>query len=375
MTFTIDRLLLKLVAIRRIKFIPLLALTLLGSLFCLPTAGFTDQDSGVVEKLNQKAQHAYISGSYAEATAINLEIAEKYPESKLRRYSVQMLGTLYENNLVDIKKAIKWDREYLKKYADPRQVDVYKEKVASLEKLMDQEQAFKTYQAIRFGREGDEVKAKKFEALLKDHPDFSMKAEVERELGFAYARMDKRRESYLAFQSLSKSLGKKLSSSDRQAYVTADTYWQMTSFWGVVAWSVILMLWAAALLMKPWKQLTPASIRKFLLWPVLWIVLVAASMPTFYSLENAGDTIIIHDIQVYKAAGLNLIVLFWLLLLMRGTFWQTRPRALRWLSPAFALMMTTAVFYLFIVNQANGPEIVSYFTVKYRHWMTEWGLL
>ncbi len=363
------------ITVQRTKFISLIIMALFGTLFCLPLAGFTAQESPELNELNQKAQQAYINGRYAEATAINLQIADKYPESKLRRYSVQMLGTLYENNLVDIKKAIKWDREYLEKYADPRQVLVYKEKLASLEKLMDQEQAFKTYQAIRFSREGDEVKVEKFEALLKDHPDFRLKTEVQRELGFAYAHLDKRRESYLAFQAMSRSIGKKLSSSDRQAYVTAGSYWEMTSFWGGVAWAVILLLWAAALLMRPWNRLTPASIRKFLLWPVLWIVLTAAAMPTFYSLSNAGDTIIIHDSQVYKAAGLNLMVLFWVLLLTRGAFWQTRPRALRWLSPAFTLIMTTAVIYLFIINQANGPEVIDYFTVKYRHWMQEWGLL
>jgi len=360
---------------QRIKLVSLVLLTLFGSLFCLPLAGFTEQESIEVNDLNQKAQQAYINGRYAEAAALNLEIAEKYPESKLRRYSVQMLGTLYENNLVDIKKAIKWDREYMEKYADPRQVSVYKEKLASLEKLMDQEQAFKAYQKIRFSREGDEVKVKKFEALLKDHPDFSLKVEVERDLGFAYARLDKRRESYLAFKAMSGSTGKKLSSSDRQAYGTANSYWQMTSIWGGVAWAVILLLWSAVLLTKPWDGLTMASVRRFLLWPVLWIVLTAAAMPTFYSLNNAGDTIIIHDTQVYKAAGLNLLTLFWLLLLTRGAFWQTRPRTLRWLSPVLTLIMSTAVIYLFIINQANGPEVIDYFTVKYRHWMTEWRLL
>jgi len=362
---------------QRTKLISMIILTLLGSLFCLPCAGFTaqDQENPSLNELTQKAQQAYINGHYADAVALNLEIAEKYPTSKLRHYSVQMLGTLYENNIVDIKKAIKWDREYLEKYASPRQVPVYKEKLAALQKLMDQEQTFKMYQRIRFARESDEVKVRKFEALLKDHPDFSMKAEVERELGFAYARMDKRQESYLAFQALSKSTGKKLSSGDRQAYATASNYWQMTSFWGGLAWAVVAVLWVAALLMKPWRQLTVASIRKFLLWPVLWLVLAAAGMPTFYSLDNSGDSVIIHDTQVYIAAGLNLMILVWLLLLMKGTFWQTRPRALRWLSPALTLVMTTAVFYLFIINQQNGTEIIDYFTVKYRHWMVEWSLL
>ncbi|MGO9379190.1 MAG: tetratricopeptide repeat protein [Dissulfurispiraceae bacterium] len=375
MTHIIGILPIKRIAIERTTLILLLIVVFLSSLFCLTMTGFAAQDSQVVTDLKQKAQHAYIDKRYSEAVAIDLEIAEKYPESEARHYAVQMLGTIYENNLVDIKKAIQWDREYMKKYADSRQVSFYKEKVASLEKLMNQQQAFKTYQDIRFSGEGDEVKVKKFEALLKDYPDFSLKAEIQRELGFAYARMDKRRESYLAFQAVAQTSGKKISSGDQQAYATAGNYWRMTSFWGAIAWAVIVILWAAALLMKPWNGLTRASMKKFLLWPVLWIVLSAAGMPAFYSLDNAGDTVIIHDTQVYIATGLNLIVLFWLLLLTKGKFWQTRPRVLRWLSPALTIMMTTAVLYVFIISQQNGTEIMDYFGVKYHHWMTEWGLL
>jgi hypothetical protein len=365
----------KRITMQRSKLIPLLILALLGSVLCLTTTVFAAQDSQVVTELKEKAQHAYIDKRYADAVTIDLEIAEKHPESQARRYAVQMLGTIYENNVVDINKAIKWDREYMKQYADSRQISFYKEKLASLEKLMNQQQAFKTYQDIRFSGESDEVKVKRLNALLKDHPDFSLKSEVERELGFAYARLDKRRESYLAFQSMSQADGKKISSGDQQAYVTASSYWRMTSFWGGIAWVVIVILWAVVLLMKPWERLSPDSMKKFLLWPVLWIVLSAAGMPAFYSLDNAGDTVIIHDTQVYIAAGLNLIILLWILLLTKGTYWQARPRALRWLSPALTVIMTTAVLYVFIINQQNGTEIIDYFSVKYQHWMTEWGLL
>lgn len=374
---------LKRIAMRHFKLIPLLILTLFSTLFWLPICnGLAEQERPEVSgqkpkvpedaEIKQKAQDAYIHGRYAEAAALNLEIAEKYPKSEMRRYSVQMLGTLYEDNLVDIKNAVKWDREYLKKYADPRQVTFYKEKIASLEKLVNQEQDFKTYQAIRFANKGDEIMVKKFEALLKDHPDFLLKADVQRELAYAYGRLDKRRESYLAFQALASQKGvNKLSSSDRIAADTAGRYWQMTSSWGWVAWVVVVMLWVAVLLMKPWELLNRASIRKFLILAGLWVLLIAASLPIFYGIDTNGDKIIFHDTAVFIAAGLNLTVLFWLLLLTRGTFWQTRPRALRWLSPLLTVLMTTAVFYLFLIHQPNGPEITDVFAVKYQYLIRE----
>jgi tetratricopeptide (TPR) repeat protein len=362
------------IAMQRAKIIPLFILTLFGTLLWLPAPGLAVQENPVVNEnipevteLKQKAQDAYIHGRYAEAAAGNLKIAQKFPASKERHYAVQMLGTLYEDNLVDIKKAIKWDREFLKKYADPRQVSFYQEKVASLEKLINQEQAFKTYQAIRFANAGDEIMVKKFEALLKDHPDFLMKVEVERELGYAYKRLDKRKESYQAFQAVSRDAGKNVASTDRIETNDTGRYWEMTSTWGTVAWEVVVMLWVAVLLMKPWERVTRSTIRTFLIWATIWVVLTALRMPTFYAISTDADMIILHDSAVYLAAGLNLAVLLWILLLTKGNIWQTRPRVLLWLSPVLSLVMTAAVFFLFIIYQPNGPETTDVFAVKYEY--------
>jgi hypothetical protein len=362
-----DMLSCKFVAIRRACLVPLPVLALLMSLFLLPLAGYAAQDSPAADALKQKAQHAYIEGRYAEAAAFNREIAEKHPESDARRYAVQMLGTIYENNLVDIKKAIKWDREFLEKYADSRQFPFYKEKLSSLEKLLSQEEAFKTYQTIRSADQGDEVMVKKFEALLKNHPEFLLKDKVLSELGYAYARMDKRKQSYLAFQALSETGGKKLSSSDQVAYETAGRHWKESSVWAWVAWGVVVVLWGSVLMMNPWKRLNRSSIRHFLIVAFLWALLNVIRMPTFYSIETGGYPIVIPDTVVYMAAGLNLTVLFWVLLLTRGKFWQPRSRALRWLSPILTLLMTTAVLYLFLVYYPNGPAIFDIVADTFRY--------
>jgi hypothetical protein len=346
----------------------LIFLVLYGTLLRLPGAGLAAHGGPGVNELKQKAQQAYVAGRYAEAAAANLEIAQKYPASEARRYAVQMLGTLYEDNLVDIRKALRWDREFLEKYAGPRQVTFYTAKVASLEKLanrQNQQQAYKTYQAIRFAHQGDEVMVKKFEALLKDHPDFLMKVEVERALGDAYIRLDKRKESYRVFQAVSRDAGGNVSSTDRIKAETTGRYWKMTSTWAKVAWGVVVMLWTAVLLMKPWERVTRSTIRTFLIWGAVWVALTALRMPTFYAISTDADQIILHDSAVYLAAALNLTVLLWILLLTKGNFWQTRPRALRWLSPVLSLVMTAAVFYLFIIYQPNGPETTDVFAVKY----------
>jgi len=367
MTTTMDMLPLKLVIIRRPMLIQSFVLTLFISLFFMPIAGFTEQDSPAVNELKQKAQAAFVKGNYAEAAASDEEIARQYPNSQARHYAVQMLGTIYEEHIVDIKKAVKWDREFLKKYADYRQAPFYNDKIASLEKALNQEQAFKTYKAIQFANKGDEFIVKQYEALLKEYPDFLLKADVERELAYAYARMDKRKQSAQEFEALSKTEGNKLSTSDQIALRTANRYWQMTWVWAWLAWAVIVILWTAVLIMKPWKQLTWASTRKFLLWPVLWVVLVCASLPTFYSIETSGYPIVIPDTMVFIAAVLNLIILFWLLLLTRAELWHTRRRTLIWLSPVLTVLMTTAVFYLFVVYQPNGPFITDVFAVKWQY--------
>lgn len=360
------------VAFRASQFIcSLLLLTLLGSLFLLPAAGFAAQDSPEIEQLKQKAEDSFVNGDYAGAAAFDLEIAEKHPDSEARSYAVQTLGTLYEDNLVDIKKAIKWDREFLDKYADSRQVPFYQDKIASLEKLLSQEQAFKTYQSIRFANQGDETMVRKFEILLEEHPDFLLKDKVESDLGYAYGRLDERKKSALAFQSIASQGDGKLSGSDKLAYEEAGRYWKMRTTWAWVAWGVIAMLWAVVLWMNPWERLTWASIRKFLLWPALWLLVTGAGLPLFYSRDTTGYPIVIPAMTVFIAIGLNLIVLFWLLLLISGGFWQTRPRALRWLSPVLALLMTAGVFYLFVVYQQNGPYIADVCVMKDGYWKVE----
>ena len=348
----------------------LLMLTLSGGLF-LPGRGFAAQDSPEATQLKDDAQKAFLKGDFTKAAAINLEIAEKHPGSLARHYAVQMLGTIYEDNIVDIKKAVKWDQEFLEKYADSRQVPFYKDKIASLEKLLNQEQAFKTYQSIEFANKGDEFMVSKFEALLREHPDFLLKDKVERELGYAYARMDDRKKSALAFQALAAQSQTPLSTTDKFAYEKANTYWRMETAWASVAWAVIGVLWAFVLWMRPWNQLTWPSIKRFLIWPALWLVVGAAAMPLFYSMDTTGYPIVIPVTTVLFAVGLNLFVLFWLLLFLKGRIWQNRPRMLRWSSPILALAMTAGVFYLFIVYHPNGPYIVDQCSVKYDYWRGE----
>jgi len=360
-------------AVESSGFILPLVLCLLAGLFLLPGLVHAEQDSPEVSQLKQDAQNAFLKGDYAASAAVDLKIAQKYPESNARHYAVQMLGTIYEDHIVDLKKAIKWDQEFLNKYAVARQVPFYKDKIASLDKLLKQEQAFKTYQSILFANKGDEVMVQRFEALLKEHPDFLLKDKVESELGYAYARMDERKKSALAFGAIAEEGEKKLSATEKSAFDDASRYWRMESTWAWAAWAVIGILWAFVLWMRPWKQLTWPSVRRFLLWPALWLLVTAAGMPFFFSMETTGYPIQIPLTTVLTAIGLNLIVLFWLLLLIKGRAWQGRPWMRRCVSPLLAIAMTAGVFYLFVVYYPNGPYIVDQCRVKYEYWGQELG--
>lgn len=353
----------------KIKLNPFLIVVLLVGLLCLPSTGLAAAELSVAE-LQKQARQSFAEGRYAEAEAVNLEIAEKHPGSEARRYAVQMLGSLYENNLVDLEKALKWHRVFLDEYADPRQVLFYREKLALLEQLLPQERTYAAYQAIRHANGNGEVAVEKLEALLAEHPDFLLQARVLKELAYAYARLDRRGDSYRAFQALSRIGGEEFTASDRMAYEKARRHWLRSTVGAGIAWGVVIIFSAAVLLMNPWPRMTRASLRTFVIWAVLWLLLAAARIPAYYAIE--GEENLFHDAAVYVAAGLNLAVLFWVLLLTRGRFWQTRPRALLWLSPVLAVLMTTAVFYLFLIHQPNGAEIMDAFAGKYRHWVEAW---
>jgi len=346
-----------------------IAATTLGVLPLAPSAAHAELDGPATSALKQTAQQAYLEKRFDQAIALDLEIAQR--QSQARRYAVQMLGTLYEDNVVDVAAAIRWDREFLEKYADVRQVAFYRQKIATLEQALPQKDAFATYQKIRFANQGDEVLVKQLEALLKEHPDFFLKDRIQAELGYAYARMDKHKQSYLAFQALSQS-GKPMSAEHMKAYQAAALHFNETSRWGFVAWGVLLGLWGVVLLGKPWRRITRRALWKLLAIALAWVALNVARMPGFYTIETTGYPVVIPDTVVYTGIALNLTVIVWLFLLRRGSFWERWPKIVRLVaSPLLVLVMTTSVLYLLVIRQPNGPEIVDVFPMVYHRWVED----
>jgi len=345
---------------------------LFASLAGLAGVLHADQENPEAKELEIRAQKAFTDRHYNEAAGIDEKIAHKYPGTLERRFAVQMLGSIYEDNLVNIGKALKWDREYLKKYANPRQVSYYTEKIASLEKLKVQEDAFRIYKRIRFASKGDAIMVKEFEVLLKEHPDFLLKNDVERELAYAYSRLDKRKESFQAIQVIAKNNPKEVSKLDQALSNDNERYWKMQQRYSWIAWAVVAFLWVLALSMRPWKRLTRATFRLFLILSLVWVLITASSLPTFYSIDTGADRIILTDSALFLMVGLNLSILLWTVLMSRGSFWLTRPRALCLVSPLLTIVMTVAVLYLFVVYQPNGPEITDVFTSKYKYLMLKY---
>lgn len=317
------------------------------------------------EELQKLAQQAFAKGEYAEAEAINLNIAINHPGTGARRYAVQILAGLYENNLVDLENAVRWYRVFLNEYAGPGQVPFVQEKLIFLEELKPHEKAFATYQEIRHANADDLFAVRKYESLLEEHPDFPLKPRVLKELGYAYGRLDKSYRSYRAFQALAESGSNEFSAEEKMAYGKVRS----NLILAVIAWMIILLFWAAALSMDPWARISRASIITFMIFASLWLLLAAVRLPSYYAVTAGGEENLFPPVAVYVAAALNIPVLFWVLLLTRGKFWQSRPRALLWLSPLLTLLMTVSAFYLFLFYQPDGSRIVDAFAGQYGRWI------
>jgi hypothetical protein len=343
----------------------LLAALCLGGLPC-PARAAPDGSS---DALKQRASQEFVAGDFARAEADLLEIAERHPGTPARRYAVQMLATLYEEKRVDVGKAIAWTRRFLEEYADPRQAGFYRRKLAVLAALEGQQPTFAEYQAIRNAGPSDAALVQRLEALLRAQPDFALRADVLRELAHAYVRLDERRAAVERFEALSRT-AEGLSPSDRPVYEKALHNWRLTSTWAVAAWAVVALLLGLALAGRPWQRTTRAHLRQVGLWAAGWLVLSAARLPSYYA--ASWDENPFRPSAVYVAAMLNLAILAWLFLLTRGVLWRTRPRALRWASPPLAVLMTAAVYYLFLVYEPKGPDILDAFGVEYRHWAERW---
>ena len=82
----------------------------------------------------------------------------------------------------------------------------------------------------------------------------------------------------------------------------------------------------------------------------------------FYSMETTGYPIRNPVTTVFIAIGLNLIVLFWLLLLIKGRdLADPAPVPCACAALSSPSLMTIAVFYLFVVYHPQGPYITDVF--------------
>jgi hypothetical protein len=188
-------------------------------------------------------------------------------------------------------------------------------------------------------------------------------------LAQAHVRLDHRRAAYETYQALSREPAG-LTASDRPAYEKAAHNWRLSGVWAGVAWAIVALLVGAALAMRPWETVTRADLRQLLWWCAGWLALSALRLPAYHA--AAWDENPFPPSAVYVAAVLDLGVLAWLFLFVKGAFRRTRPRALLAVAPALTLLATGAAYYLFLVYQPRGPDIIDAFGVEYAHWAERW---
>jgi hypothetical protein len=321
------------------------------------------------EELKRLASQEFVAGHFAQAAAHCEELARRYPPAPERRYAVQMLGTLYEEKLVDVGKAIFWSRRFLEEYAEARQADFYRRKLATLEALRGQEATFARWQALRISDPPDEILAREAEALLGAQPDFVLRADVLRTLAQAHVRLDHRRAAHEAYEALSRTPGG-LTESDLPAREKAAHNWRLSSVWAGAAWAMVAGLLAAAVAGRPRATLTRTDLGRLAPWVAAWLVFSVLRLPSYFA--AAADENPFPPSAVYLAALLELAILAWLFLFVKGGFWRTRSRALLLSAPALTLLLTAAVYYLFLVYQPKGPDIIDSFGVEYAHWAERW---
>lgn len=321
------------------------------------------------EELKRLVSQEFVAGQFAQAAAHCEELSMRYPRAPEGRYAVQMLGTIYEEKLADLGRAILWSRRFLDEYVDAREAEFYRRKLATLEALRGQEASFARWQALRRSGPPDAVLAREAEALLCDQPDFALRAEVLRAAAQAHARLDHRRAAYEAYEALSRAPGG-LTASDRPAYERAARGWRLSSVWAGGAWSVVAVLFGAAVAARPWARLTRTDLGRLAQWVAAWLVFSALRLPSYAA--AAADENPFSPSAVYVAALLNLALLAWLFLFVKAGFWRTRRRALLVSAPALMLLLTAAVYYLFLIHQPKGPDIIDSFGVEYAHWAQRW---
>ncbi|MBN1576063.1 MAG: hypothetical protein JW913_05900 [Chitinispirillaceae bacterium] len=320
--------------------------------------------------MRQEAHERYIKGEYRKAADANLALlADMASTEQNRRYALQMLGTIYENHLLQFDSAAYWYERFSSKYARGVQKEFYRKKLAFLRGLGNDEK--KGYALIQKAMYGTRVPHEQI-ALLEEGLATAPKLPKRREVLLLLSHIAYEADMYAKARSTMlrlKAMDPDAISGDlRTRFMQVQAIWRR-SIISRVCWGVVALLLAAVLFTAQYNKVSRRAWKLFAVLCAAWVLLSAAGVVIYISKIHS----LIHNPftvpGIFVAALILLVIAAWIFLARFSLLWRISGRAAVVALPVCAVLLTVASSFLFCYHQPKRVKILEEFGDRYMHWI------
>ena len=338
-----------------------------GSLFFLAVAPLAP---ALATNLQQQAHEQYVKGKYREAATTNLAILSNTTSlEKDRRYAMQMLGTIYENHLLNFDSAAYWYEKFSQKYTSGAQREFYRKKLNLLRGLGDNEK--KGYSAIKkatYATEAPQKKIALLEAGLSMAPSLPNRKEVLLQIShtaFDAKQYAKARAALLELKKIDPGV---VAGELRVRFSQVEAMWRY-SIIARACWAFVTVLFVSVLLTVPYRKIARKSWKMLGFLCAAWIPIAAIGICMYLWKIHA----LVHNPfskqAIFIAAIMLLVITFWIFSARFSLLHRISGSATIVVLPICSLLLAVASFFLFLYHQPKRELILEDFGERYVHWI------
>jgi tetratricopeptide (TPR) repeat protein len=318
-----------------------------------------------VQSLQQAAHQSYTDKRYTEAVALYQELLQVAPQGDHRAHAIRMLGMINDFNLFNLDAALTWYGQYLKEFAAAdRMTTTIRWRLDLIRNLGEHREAYVAFQKVKLLDQNTPQRLKALATLMETYPDYDKKYEVAEALAWEYRHARQYGKSYGMFKVAA--MGNPTIPADKKGEQLAEPRrtWKR-SVYAKVCWLFILIVVVCTILLQPWRQVDREQVKHIAPLFAAWLLIMVAGVVLYivkvrHYTENPFT---IPDVVVLLTAGL--VVLGWAFMFGNAPLWKTGSQILVLVPPLAAILLSLAVFYLYLYHQKEWIMIMYDFLEQY----------
>lgn len=322
------------------------------------------------DSLQRQAHKQFINKQYRKAASTNLSIvADTNTSINDRRYAMQMLGTLYENHLLQFDSAAFWFEQFNEKYASITQHDYYKNKISFLRGLKGNEiKGYSIVQKAIFASNDLQEQVKLLEDGLALAPQLPNRKKVLiflSQKAYDAGMYAKAYKTMLQLQEMAPGI---LAGELKDRYSKVRTIYQQ-SIIARISWAIVILLFLIVIFSTSYKLISFKALKKLYYLIIGWTLFSIILLIIYFIRINRLDHNPFSIFSIFIAIFLLLVITVWIFfarfsLLNRSSYTKTII-----VLPLCSFILTLAVWFLFLYYQPERTKILYEFSERYMHWI------